>query len=93
MQQVRVTVDIHCIEKMIDSAGYRLFVDQEPVAERQFVWDPDAKYIREQMTLNLPPGEHPVRIEEIGGKFSADNLRVNDNPIDSMCIDVVNNNS
>ena len=92
-QQVRVTVDVHCIEKVEDSASYRLFVDQELVAERRFVWDHNSKYIREQMTLNLEPGEHPVRIEEIAGKFSAKNLCVNDVPAEVMTINVLNNAS
>jgi hypothetical protein len=92
-QQVRVTVDVHCVEKVEDSASYRLFVDQELVAERNFVWDHNSKYIREQMTLNLAPGEHPVRIEEIAGRFSAKNLIVNNVPVQEMYINVVNNAS
>jgi len=92
-QQVRVTVDVHCVEKVEDFAGYRLFVDQELIAERNFVWDHNSKYIREQMTLNLTPGEHPVRIEEVSGKFSAKNLTVNNMPVEAMYINVVNNAS
>lgn len=92
-QQVRVTVDVHCVEKLEDSASYRLFVDQELVAERRFVWDHNSKYIREQMTLNLGSGEHPVRIEEISGKFLAKNLVVNNVPVQEMYINVVNNAS
>lgn len=90
-QQVRVTVDVHCVEKTEDSASYRLFVDQELVAERRFVWDHNSKYIREQMTLNLAPGAHPIRIEEIAGKFTAKNLVVDNEPIGVMSINVVNN--
>lgn len=92
-QQVRVTVDVHCVEKLEDSASYRLFVDQELVAERNFIWDHNSKYIREQMTLNLDPGTHPVRIEEIAGRFTAKNLTVDNQPTGVMCINVVNNAS
>ena len=93
IQKIHVTVDVHCLEKIQDPVRYRIFVDHELVAERNFVWDHQSQYIQEQMTLNLRPGKHPVRIEEIGGKFSATNLQVDNIPTEAMYINVVNNAS
>lgn len=92
-QKVRVTVDVHCTEKAEDTGRYRLFVDQELVAERNFIWDHTSKYIREQMVLNLNPGAHDIFVESVLGQFHADNLIVDNNPANSLCINVVNNNS
>jgi hypothetical protein len=56
---------------------YRLYIDDELIIERLWVW-PQTTYIREELWLNLLPRvDHNIRIEQVAGckaKFAIRNF-------------------
>jgi hypothetical protein len=56
---------------------YRVFVDDNLLTERDFIWGPDI-YIRENILVNLEPGEHQLLIDQVNtaGTISTDHVTV-----------------
>lgn len=87
-QKFRVTLDVHCTKKLGNKAAYRLMVANELVAERDFIWEHEEKYIQEQMILNLDPGTYTVDLQPLSGSFTVDNVTVNDRTLSGLIIEV-----
>lgn len=87
-QKVRVTVDVHCVDKPGDRASYRLLIGDNLISERDFVWDHEQKYIQEYMMLTLDPGNYSIQVEPVKGQFVAKNLTVDSLPIDDLVIKI-----
>lgn len=87
-QKFRVTLDVHCTKKSGNRAAYRLLVANELVAERDFIWEHEEKYIQEQMVLNLDPGTYVVDLQPLTGSFIVENVTVNDRTLSGLIIEV-----
>jgi hypothetical protein len=57
---------------------YRVYVDEELLTERDFIWDGLEFFIREHILVELEPGPHKLYIEEIpsGQRISIKNVTV-----------------
>ena len=59
-----ITVDV-CKASYRPSVRYRLYIDDELLTERDFVWDGAEIYIREHIQADLAPGPHRLHVQEI----------------------------
>jgi hypothetical protein len=60
---------------------YRVYIDDELLTERTFIWPGFRNYVREMALVNLLPGKHVIRIENLtpdAGTFVIDNVTVDD---------------
>lgn len=71
----RVVFDLWCLTPKLQPV-YRIWVNNELFAERQWRWD-DA-YLEEILQIQAPPGRYNVRVESLnlGARFAAQNFRV-----------------
>lgn len=85
MRTVSIKLDVWC-DYVGDPPIYRVYVDDELLTERTFIWSSKDQYIREHIEVNLEPGKHTVSIH--GGceewpnisKFRAGLIQVDGNP-------------
>jgi len=70
-----ITVDVYCTD-ITNAPRYRVFVDNYLITERNFVFD--EQYVRENIFVNLAPGEHTFHLECETDNFTYTNLTVND---------------
>lgn len=79
MNHVCIDVDVWC--KYIDTPPiYRVYVDDEMLTERTFIWSSTNQYIREHIEVYLDKGAHEVKIVNCGDHhtvFFAQNITVN----------------
>lgn len=63
---------------------YRVYVDQDLLTERNFIWPGHEVYVQENMVVDLEPGFHELRVEQIGnqGKIQVKNVTVDGAPSD-----------
>jgi len=77
-----ITVDVyaHWSEK---EPVYRVFVDDELLTERTFLWGGSSIFIREHMEVNLSANTHQIRIEKISGNgnIQTKNITLNGQPV------------
>ena len=76
---VCIDVDVWC-QHTDSSPVYRVYVDNDMLTERTFIWPGARNYITEHIEVDIEPGVHQVRIENCSGHgvtFIADNIRVN----------------
>ena len=82
MNHVCIDVDVWC--KYIDAHPiYRVYVDDEMLTERTFIWSSTNNYIREHIEVFIDSGEHEVKIVNCGDhhtKFITNNITVNGKP-------------
>ena len=82
MKYVEIKFDLHC--NWGDRApSYRIYVDKDLITERTFSWPGFHVFVKENVVVNLDPGFHYIRIENLNpelGKFTVKNLTVDDQP-------------
>jgi hypothetical protein len=69
---------------------YRIFFDQELLAERSYLWDNTSGYVRECARVRAGTGQHTLEIHVLGhsgAEFWIENVDVQG--IDTSMIDVV----
>lgn len=75
MSEVNLTVEVHCLQPRWiahEKARYRIYVDDDLITERIWIWDQDT-IIEENFTVDVSPNlNHAVRIECI--KFNRGDL-------------------
>lgn len=78
MSLKHVTIDVSCHWNESPAPVYRLYVNEDLLTERTFVWPGYKNYIRENIVLDVNPGIHTVWIENVSnnGAFVLDNLSV-----------------
>lgn len=55
MKTFKVAFDLMC-DKTVDSVAYRVYVDDELMTERDYIWDNTTQYIRENVPLYTTRG-------------------------------------
>lgn len=77
MSEHKLTVDVyaHCGE---GNPRYRVFVDNDLLTERDFTWPGHEIFIRENIIVNLNPGSHILKVEQINtvGTIQVKNVTV-----------------
>ena len=81
MSQHEITVDIyaHWGDK---PPVYRLYVNNEMLTERTFIWPGNETYIREHVVVDLKPGTYTINVEQIGstGTITAKDIVLDGKP-------------
>ena len=82
LRPVEIVFDLRCY--YVDrSPRYRIYVDNDLLAERTFTWPADRIYIEEHCLVNLSQGPHKVEvvnIDEEYGRFEIHNVKVDGQP-------------
>lgn len=63
MTDVELVAAIRCIGT--DKNSYRIYVDNDLITERTFIWDKDQTYISEHIFVSLSPGAHEIKVETV----------------------------
>jgi len=73
----KITVDVyaHWGDK---PPVYRVYVDNDLLTERSFIWPGNKEYVKENILVNLSAGEHSIIVEQYGdnGTITAKNITV-----------------
>ena len=79
MLSTRIVLNVHCLTLQSTNPSYRVYLDDELMIARPFLWDRNKNYIEETIVANLPAGSHRVRIESshVDDSFSISNVFVN----------------
>jgi hypothetical protein len=77
MKQHLITADVYAQWGEI-SPSYRIYVNDDLLTERDFGWPGHEVFIRENIVVDLKPGVHRLRVEQIGnnGKIQVKNITV-----------------
>lgn len=85
-EQIEIKLDVHCrYGDELYRPSYRIFVDGDLLAERNFIWAGSRTYIEELLTVNLDHGKHYIKVDKINDPrmlLSVDNVRINEEPGD-----------
>jgi len=78
MKEYTITVDVHSTWHG-EYPRYRVYVDSDLLTERDFIWNGNDTFVRENLLVELAAGEHSVVIEQIGtaGTIITQNVTVN----------------
>ena len=81
MSEHKITVDIyaHWDGK---PPRYRIYVNSDLLTERDFIWSGTDQYIRENILVNLEPGLHSLKVEQVSnsGTIEIKNITFNGAP-------------
>ena len=77
MKQHLITADVYAQWGAV-SPSYRVYVNNDLLTERDFSWPGHEVFIRENIVVDLEPGVHQLRIEQIGnnGKIQVKDITV-----------------
>jgi hypothetical protein len=80
MTEHELTVDVYASWD-ITPPKYRIYVDNDLLTERDFVWGRDT-YICERILVNLEPGTHVLKVEQTNtsGTICTKNIKLNGSP-------------
>lgn len=80
-KHIKVNVACHAAENPV----YRIFVDNDMITERTFLWPSYKNYIRENIVCILQPGVHTLTVENCSkqGYFELSDFSIDDN---SNCV-------
>jgi len=69
MREIKITADIYCnrnfkpLEFATDAQkSYRVYVDDDLLTERTYIWNNDEFYIQEIVAVGLDPGQHEFKL-------------------------------
>jgi hypothetical protein len=65
MSQHEITVDIHA-HWGDKPPVYRLYINNELLTERTFIWPGNETYIKEHVLVDLEPGKHNIHVDQVG---------------------------
>jgi len=79
MAHTVLAVDVYCNTAQNGTPAYRVYVDNDLLTERNWLWPTWEIYIEENIEVDLESGNHKVYIESCGAdsSFTCKNLRVN----------------
>ena len=82
MREVSVSVDVLC-DWQTEVQSYRVYVDNDLLTERTYLWHNPEQYVRENIIVELDSGVHTLTIEPVNPDFtgfSCRNLAVDQQP-------------
>lgn len=91
MKEYLINIDLFCFRSDNNPKNYRLYVDGDLITERTYIWinaghdSKHGKYVKENIWVNLEPGEHEVTVVAIDkspGKFYFRNLLIDQIPVE-----------
>lgn len=56
--------NVHCYYEG-KPPSYRIYVDDDLITERTFIWDTNRNYIEEHVIIDAPVGQHVLKVENI----------------------------
>lgn len=79
MAHTVITLDVYCDTTQHGTPVYRVYVDNDLLTERSWIWPAYEIFIQENLEVDIEPGAHQVRIENCGAEtvFRPRNLTVN----------------
>lgn len=77
---IEITAEINCIHSF-DRPSYRLYIDNDLITERTWIWDHNHTKIEEHIFVSIEPGIHTVRVE---GAYNPRSIRFN---IGTICVE------
>lgn len=79
MTEHTITVDVYA-RRGESNPAYRIYVDRDLLTERDFIWATHEIFVRENIIVNLLPGTHVLRVEQINsnGSIQTKNITVDD---------------
>jgi len=85
MPTTTISIDLYCESAKSPRSSYRLFVDGELLTERNWIWPTYETYIKENIEVNVGPGEHTVKVDRCWPdcKFGFKNVYVNNQLINN----------
>ena len=77
MSEHKITVDVYAHWGEVKPV-YRVYVDSDLLTERDFIWPSHEIFVRENILVNLKPGAHTLKVEQInnGGSIQLKNITV-----------------
>lgn len=81
MKEHTLSVDVYASWGDV-APRYRIYVDNDLLTERDFIWNGTEQYIREHMIVNLKAGVHTLTVEQIntGGTIRTENVTLDGAP-------------
>jgi hypothetical protein len=80
-RQIEIKFDVHCHHgDELYLPGYRVYLDDDLLTERTFVWSGKNEYIEELATVRLSPGQHLLKVDRINDPrnlLQVENVRIN----------------
>lgn len=76
-----ITVDVYASWSDV-APVYRIYVDSDLLTERTFPWPGHEAYVQENVIVDLDPGTHSLRVEQINrhGTLSTKNVTLDGEP-------------
>lgn len=68
MKETTISIDLYCEPFSVPQA-YRLYIDDDLLTERTYIWQNPEQFVREHIVVNLEPGWHEIKIEPISPGF------------------------
>ena len=66
MSLVKVTMDVYCQRKSDENPGYRVFVNNDLLTERTWIWPAYEVYIKENLIVDLDSKNNKIELKSIG---------------------------
>jgi hypothetical protein len=84
MTEVLLAVDVLC-DWLGYEPAYRVYVDDDLLTERTYIWGNRYEYVREHLSVLLEPGQHtlvvePVKNQASQSQFTLLNFTINNQP-------------
>lgn len=85
MAPTTISIDVFCNQTPTGNSIYRVYVDNDLLTERNWIWSAYDTYIKEHIEVNLEPGNHVIRLDNCNtpNNFTFKNVTVNKQVIDS----------
>jgi hypothetical protein len=88
MKEIEITIDVFC-HWLVTKHDYRIYVDDDLLTERTYLWTNPNEFVREHIVVYLEPGEHTIRLEPVNPLFKG--FRYENFHLNKQRIDPVNN--
>jgi hypothetical protein len=72
-----VSVDVYCQKTHEGSLIYRLYVDNDLLTERTWIWPAYETYLNESMEIDVDPGKHQIKLINFDKNITFKNVCVN----------------
>ena len=83
MREVVISVDIYC-HWVTTPFAYRLYIDDDLLTERTYIWNNTEQAVREHIIVNLDQGVHTLKVEPVDSnvqRFIKRNVTIDRRPI------------